>query len=197
MVHSSLLCFKVSDASVTKVNRTWCFLIKGIKPGRKGACQLHKAAGEAEAEVPRCSHGGKWRPSSLRKGLPGWHCVLTRCWTIMFPRGGNMSLRCKPCPSHFPTLIQVSLGTEEKVAKGGHEQNRFSKWLWEQSKIMPQALKEGRGSFTEGDTVWGGEAQCRTELGFFHCPLFNAFSLLLQRYQNLSSYLCPPPPAPE
>lgn len=66
---------------------------------------------------------------------------------------GNICPRCYPCPS--PMLIQVSIGTEGKVAKDGHEQDWFQKTGWEQFKDWPQHLKDDRPNFIAGNSAHG------------------------------------------
>lgn len=110
------------------------------------ACQLHKAAQRARRcwEAAMWANGGtQMHTSHLRKGFRDWHCVLKNNWIARlcsyFPEArvsnrsvyclserGNICPRCYPCPS--PTLSQVSIGTEGKVAKDGHEQDWFQKW---------------------------------------------------------------------
>lgn len=69
------------------------------------------------------------------------HCLLDR---------SNISPGCCPCPSSYPSLIQVSVGKEGKVAKDGHEQ--VPKMEWEYLRIC-QGLKDGRLNFTAGSPV--------------------------------------------
>lgn len=87
VVHSSYLCFQVSDAGVTKV----------IKPGEKGAhtgLLLERCSraggmpitqgGKGWGAAMGVNGGPQMHPSTLRKGFPGWHHVLTRYWIVIF-----------------------------------------------------------------------------------------------------------------
>lgn len=96
---------------------------------------------DSGAETAMWANGGpKMQTSHLRKGFP-WlilclekiHWVARVCSHVPEARGshqsvqgllerGNISPRCYPCPSWLSVLIQVSTGTEGKVAKDGHEQ---------------------------------------------------------------------------
>lgn len=116
VVHSSDIHFKVSEARVTEVRKTWRLTPRGMESGWRGAqadsrrrrllagWHARYSRQQRGTEGLRDNHvangGPEMHTSQLRKGFPDRDCVLKRYWTAVvcscFP-GAKVSNRSVYC----------------------------------------------------------------------------------------------------